>query len=305
MKPKLLVITGPTASGKTGAAIRLAQAVGGEIVGCDSMQIYRGMDIGTGKVTTAETCGIAHHMIDVVSPDCAYSVGQYKADAARCIADIVSRGRVPILVGGTGLYINALLSGMNFGEAGKTPAIREQLLEEVERYGAAEMYRRLVEVDPQSAARIHPNDIKRVTRALEIYMTTGAPKSRVATVQAESPYDYLLFVLQYADRDALYARIERRVDEMFAAGLVEEVRRLSAYRACQSMQAIGYKELIGYLDGLCGLEEAKETIKRNSRRYAKRQITFFKSMPHEKQYIDPKVQSLADHAQEIRQFLDR
>lgn len=286
VKPKILILTGPTASGKTNLAISAALTLGGEVVGCDSMQIYRGMDIGTGKIKAEETKGIPHHMIDIVEPDMEYSVAQYVEDVKLAIRAVAEKGKLPILAGGTGLYINALLSGMNFADSKKDATIRNRLQEENAAFGTAYLYTRLQKVDPSSAAAIHPNDAKRIIRALEIYETTGMPKSR-AIQTLECPYAYKLYILA-PDREVLYNKINKRVDQMFEEGLCAEAERLYPYKKCQAMQAIGYKEIVAYLDGLCTIEEARERIKMNSRHYAKRQLTFFRGMPYEKTFAsDP------------------
>lgn len=276
IKPKLVVIAGPTASGKSETAVRIAAEFDGEVVGCDSMQIYRGMDIGTGKITQAEKRDIPHYMIDIVSPKEEFSVSEYKRRAENCIADIVRRGKLPVLAGGTGLYINALLSGLNFAETPRSDEVRAALRKEAESEGELSLYERLRQVDPVSAEKISPNDLKRVIRALEIYIVTGKPKSEQAG-KGDCPYNALLLVLA-PDRERLYARINARVDAMFAAGLPEEVERLHAFRDTQAMQAIGYKETVAYLEGRCDLGTAVETVKQNSRRYAKRQLTYFRHM---------------------------
>ncbi len=276
IKPKLVVIAGPTASGKSEMAVRIAADFDGEVVGCDSMQIYRGMDIGTGKITQAEKRDIPHYMIDIVSPKEEFSVSEYKRRAELCIADIVQRGKLPVLAGGTGLYINALLSGLNFAETPRSEKVRETLRKEAESEGSLSLYKRLQQVDPVSAGKIFPNDLKRIIRALEIYIVTGKPKSEQAS-KGVCPYDALLLVLT-PDRARLYARINDRVEAMFAGGLVEEVRRLYPFKDTQAMQAIGYKETVAYLEGRCDLGTAIETVKQNSRRYAKRQLTYFRHM---------------------------
>lgn len=276
IKPKLVVIAGPTASGKSEMAVRIAADFDGEVVGCDSMQIYRGMDIGTGKITQVEKRDIPHHMIDIVSPSEAFSVSEYKRRAESCIADIVRRGKLPVLAGGTGLYINALLSGLDFAETPRSEKVRETLRKEAESEGSLSLYKRLHQVDPVSAGKISPNDLKRIIRALEIYIVTGKPKSERAS-KGVCPYDALLLVLT-PDRARLYARINARVDAMFASGLPEEVERLYAFRDTQAMQAIGYKETVAYLEDRCDLDTAIETVKQNSRQYAKRQLTYFRHM---------------------------
>lgn len=303
MKQKLIVMTGATAVGKTSAAIEIARHINGEIIGCDAMQIYRGMDIGTGKVTSEEQQGIPHHMIDVISPADEYSVGQYKADAEQCIAEVAARNRVPILVGGTGLYIRAILSGLNFGQTEKNAGLRERLRAYATEHGAISLYRYLETVDAVSAQTIHPNDLKRIIRALEIYITTGIPKSQIADSLGDEPYAYKIYVMQYVDRALLYNRINQRVEKMFTDGLLDEVRRLYPHKDCQSMQAIGYKETVAYWDGLCTAKEALDLVCQNSRRYAKRQMTYFRGMSYDKTWIDPLTVPLADWIYDIERFL--
>ncbi len=283
---KLVIITGPTAVGKSAIAIDSAIKYGGEIVGADSMQIYKKMDIGTGKVTKAEMRGISHHIIDIVMPDEEYSVGRYVTEARNDIDEITKRGKIPILVGGTGLYINSLIFNHTFAGTSKDEAIRDRLKEEAQRDGLEKLYLKLLSVDPQSAAKINKNDSKRIIRALEIYEITGKPRSEFKDEYKEI-YDYLLLVL-HDERESLYKRINARVDKMFDNGLIDEVRGLYNYKEYNSMQAIGYKEVIDYLDGKISLEEAKECVKQNSRRYAKRQMTFFRGMKAEKRFIDIK-----------------
>ena len=279
MKNKLVVIAGPTATGKSAWAVAAAEALGGEVVSADSMLVYRGMDIGTAKPTRAEKRGIPHHLIDVVEPDEEYSVAVYQKQARECIGRIMAKGVTPILAGGTGLYIRAVIDGYEFTDAQRDEKLRSELLAEAERGGAAALHRRLAEVDENAAARFHPNDTRRVTRALEVYYLTGRPLSASWRLNnGEALYD-LLFLGLTLDRAELYQRIENRVDAMIENGLIEEVRGLRevGYGAgLTSMRGLGYKEILAYLAGTVGKEEAITLLKRNTRRFAKRQLTWFR-----------------------------
>ena len=280
-KIKIAAITGPTASGKTALAIRLANELNGEIISCDSMQIYKGMDIGTAKPTAEELSAAPHHLIDILPPDAPYSCSDYVKDAERAIADITGRGKLPILCGGTGLYLDRLLKGGNDEDAACDEKVRAELKAFYEENGVDALYERLCELDPESAEGIHKNNVKRVMRAIEICIVTGKKKSEVdknnATVTDK--YDHRVITLAFNDRELLYNRIDRRVDMMINEGLVEETKRLLSdgvfERSPTASQAIGYKELFPYLRGEATLEECVEELKRSSRRYAKRQITWF------------------------------
>ena len=289
-KTRLLAVVGATASGKTSLAVRLAQAFGGEVVSCDSMQVYRRMDIGTAKPTEEEKCGIAHHMIDIAEAKEPFSVAQYVEIAQKVIRDIAQRGKLPIVCGGTGLYLDALLRG-GFEETHSDPALRESLLAYAELYGAHALHQRLQAVDPESAEAIHENNVKRVVRALEIYESTGVTKSESdrRSMQQVSPYDATVLGLWYGDRSLLYDRIDRRVEEMIANGLAEETLALEQDGVFAAngtaAQAIGYKELLGFLHGEESLDAAKERLKQATRRYAKRQLTWFRAKDYV-QWID-------------------
>ncbi|MYL48612.1 tRNA (adenosine(37)-N6)-dimethylallyltransferase MiaA [Halobacillus litoralis] len=279
MKPLVISVVGPTAVGKSNLGIRIAQRFGGEVISGDSMQIYRTMDIGTAKVTKEEMQGIPHHMIDFKDPAEQFSVAEFQQNVQALIRDIHERGKLPVLVGGTGLYIQATLFDFHFSEQKKDPSIMEKLEKEWKENGRDYMYKRLVEIDPEQAEKIHPNNERRVLRALEVYETTGQVMSdRHHQQQKESPFSPLLIGLEM-DRELLYDRINHRVDQMIEQGLVKEVQHLyeQGLKDAQSMQAIGYKELIPYFEGSCTLAEAVELLKRNSRRYAKRQYTYFKN----------------------------
>ena len=279
-KPKVIVITGPTATGKSALGAILAKSANGEVVSADSMQIYRHMNIGTAKPMPEERLGVPHHMIDIIPPWEDYSVARYVADASRCIDGIVRRGRVPIIVGGSGLYIDSLISGRDFsdrGDGGK----RRELEADYDANGGGAMLLRLREFDPESAAKLHPNDKKRIVRAFEVYSATNKPISQHdAETKAVPPrYDAKKFALVFADRKILYARIDKRVDDMLEKGLQDEVRGLldmGVPPGSTAMQAIGYKEMIDVVLGGCGLSFAADRIKMETRRYAKRQLTWLR-----------------------------
>lgn len=277
---RVLAIVGPTASGKTALAIELAKKLNGEIISCDSMQIYRGMDIGTAKPSPEEMSEIPHRMIDIAEPSDDFSAADYADLAKKEVENVLSRGKLPIFCGGTGLYLDAALTGNRYSDAGCDPELRASLLADAERYGADDLWQRLYTVDPYEAAAIHPNNVKRVARALEIYLLTGTPKSEwdAGSRLAPPPYRALKLGLRRS-RESLYSLIDLRVDKMMDAGLLSEVRSLVESgrlpRDSTAAQAIGYKEIIDYLDGNASLEAAVELIKLSSRRYAKRQMTWF------------------------------
>lgn len=274
----VLCIVGPTASGKTALSVELAKRTDGEIVSADSMQIYKGMDIASAKPTKEEMCGIPHHMMDFLPPETPYSVAQYTEAARVCIREIAARGRLPILVGGTGLYVDSLLSHTQFVEAPTDMALRTELDAEYETVGGEEMLRRLAEFDSDSAARLHPNNKKRILRAFEIYKLTGRTLTE-ALAQSHtvpSPFKPTYIGIAFREREILYDRINRRVDEMLARGLLGEAREFYAGNPETAAQAIGYKELKPFLDGVLPLTDAVENLKRATRNYAKRQITWFK-----------------------------
>ncbi|MCL2337119.1 MAG: tRNA (adenosine(37)-N6)-dimethylallyltransferase MiaA [Firmicutes bacterium] len=279
-KIPLLIIAGPTATGKTEVAVKAAAALDGEIVSADSMLIYRHMDIGTAKPDEQEKGGIPHYLIDIVAPDAAYSAENYQGQARQAIEDIHARGKLPILAGGTGFYIDAVIFDYDFSRAAPDMALRRLLMQEAAERGNRAVHDRLRAVDPGAAACIHPNNLKRVIRALEIQAQTGvAGALQRAGSKHEYPlYDQLFFCLNY-ERAVLYQRIEKRVDVMLARGLVREVRGLleQGYRPeLVAMQGLGYKEIVGYLYNRYSLEEAVQILKRNTRRFAKRQLTWFK-----------------------------
>ena len=279
-KKPLIILTGPTAVGKTKASIGLAKAVDGEIISADSMQVYRHMDIGSAKIKPEEMEGIPHHLIDVLEPDDEFHVVKFQQLAKKAMREIWERGHIPIVTGGTGFYIQALLYDIDFDENEKEDACRKELEAYAKEHGAEALHEKLAFVDPASAEMIHPNNIKRVIRALEFYEQTGKRISEHNETQRqrESPYAFAYFVLT-DDRAHLYERINRRVDQMIEEGLVNEVQALKdkGYtKQLVSMQGLGYKEILDYLDGNCTLEEAIYTIKRDTRHFAKRQLTWFK-----------------------------
>lgn len=280
MKQPLIVLTGPTAVGKTKASICLAKRIGGEIISADSMQVYRHMDIGSAKIRPEEMEGVPHYLVDVLEPSEEFNVVKFQAMARDAVEKICANGHIPIVVGGTGFYIQALLYDIDFTDGGEDESCRRELEAFAREQGAAALHARLAQVDETSAKAIHPNNVKRVIRALEFYYQTGEKISEhnERERQRSSPYNFRYFVLN-DDRSRLYQRIDRRVDQMMEAGLVEEVRRLKEMGirpGMVSMQGLGYKEILDYLDGGCSLEEAVYRIKRDTRHFAKRQITWFK-----------------------------
>ena len=283
--PKVIVVAGPTATGKTALGILLARRFDGEVVSADSMQLYRRMDIGTAKATAEERAQVPHHMLDVAGPEENYSVSRYVDEAARCCDDILARGKTPVIVGGTGLYIDSLVSGRDFaGRSEGDEALRESLCERYETIGGEAMLEELRSLDPERAEKLHPSDKRRIVRAIEIYRLTGETISaHDARPRALPPrYEALRIVLNYRERSELYARIDARVDDMVASGLFEEVEGLlksGLSPESTAMQAIGYKEAALSLSGAIGREEAVALIKQNSRRYAKRQVTWFSRSP--------------------------
>lgn len=279
MKEPLVILTGPTAVGKTKLSIALAKAIGGEIISADSMQVYRHMDIGSAKIRPDEMQGVRHYLVDVLEPSEEFHVVRFQQMAKAAMQEIRSRGHIPVLVGGTGFYIQAIVNDIDFTENEASP-YRQELERLAEEKGSACLHEELKKVDPESAELIHANNVKRVIRALEFYRMTGKKISLHNEEQREkqSPYNFAYFVLN-DDRAKLYSRIEQRIDEMLEEGLVEEVARLremGCHRGMVSMQGLGYKEILAYLDGEWSLEEAVEILKRDTRHFAKRQITWFK-----------------------------
>jgi len=278
-KPTVIVICGPTASGKTALSIELAKRVNGEIISADSMQIYKDMDIGSAKVTPNEMQGIKHYLIDCVLPSERYSVANYKQDAKNAIEEIIKKGKTPIVVGGTGLYIDSLIYEIEYKDIQINEEYRKELEKIRDEQGLEVLYKKALEIDPQAMEKISPNDFKRITRVLEIYEATGKNKTEQEAESRlnEIPYDYKVFAIDY-DREKLYERINKRVDIMLEKGLIEEVKKLlNKYSEFPTaMQGLGYKEVKQYFDGELTKEEMIEKIKQESRRYAKRQFTWFR-----------------------------
>lgn len=277
-KQKIICVVGPTASGKTGLGIALAKHLDGEVISADSMQIYRDMHIASAAPDDSETDGVPHHLVEFLPYGSSYTVADYVKAAREKISEIASRGKTPIIVGGTGLYINSLVNNVEFIESETDYELRERITKEFDRVGGEEMLRRLQEIDPGAASKLHANDKKRIIRAFEIYESTGNTKSfnDEQSVKNESPYDVCMIGITYSDREKLYERINTRVDIMLQNGLIEEAK--SAYNknlGGGAVQAIGHKEFFDYFDGLITLEEATENLKRATRRYAKRQLTWF------------------------------
>ena len=279
----IVCVAGPTASGKTRMGVLLARKFHGEVVSADSMQIYRGMVIGTAAPTPEEMEGIPHHMIGIADPRESWSAGRYARAAIPIVDDILSRGKLPILVGGTGLWMEALVRGRTFAPGQAGGAVREAMEGELRSGGMAPLLAELRRVDPASAEKLHPSDEKRILRALEVYRETGKPLSQWNAEEAARPpkYDAVTIALRWRDRERQRALIDRRVDEMVAQGLLEEVRALlaSVPRDATALQAIGYKEFLGVLDGTCTEAEAIELVKLRSRQYAKRQLTWLRHVP--------------------------
>ena len=279
-KPRVVAVGGPTASGKTALSVALARAFDGEIINADSMQIYKNLDVGTAKPSAEERQGIPHYLLDFLPPETPYSVADFTAAADPLIRDITARGRLPLVVGGTGLYITSLLSGMAFAPEKTDPAIRARLQARADTEGGAALYAELQRIDPGYAAQVHPNNLPRVIRALELFEATGRRMSdqRREARPAEAPYHALCLCLTCRDRAVLYSRIDRRVDEMVENGVLDEARQVydhrDAYRT--AAQAIGYKEFFPYFEGTADLTECTERLKQATRNYAKRQLTWFR-----------------------------
>ena len=278
-KSKVIVICGPTASGKTALSIELAKRINGEVVSADSMQIYKDMDIGSAKVTKEEMQGIKHYLVDCVSPDERYSVANYKLDAKKAIEEILKKGKTPIVVGGTGLYIDALIYEIEYQDVKINESYRKELESIKQNQGLEVLYERAVKIDPEAMKKISPNDSKRIMRVLEIYEATGKNKTEQEAESRlkEIPYNYKVFAITM-DREKLYERVNKRVDIMIENGLIEEVKELlKKYKEFPTaMQALGYKEVKEYLDGKLTKQEMIDKIKQESRRYAKRQLTWFR-----------------------------
>lgn len=279
MKERVVVILGPTATGKSHCAIEVAKRFNGEIISGDSMLVYKEMNIGTAKPTADELKAVSHHLVDILPPDASFNVVDFVEQAKALIADINSRGRLPIIAGGTGLYIKALLEDYAFNSVDEDTELRRKLEVEAAEIGVEALHQRLAELDPEAAERIHPNNVRRVVRALESALRGDTISQQGAS---ESPYDALVFGLNM-ERSALYERINRRVDLMLEAGLEQEVRRLleqGVSPECQSMQSIGYRQMVWYLNGSMSYEDAVDKLKQATRNFAKRQITWYKKMPY-------------------------
>ena len=278
-KPKVIVLCGPTASGKTSLSIELAKRINGEIISCDSMQIYKDMDIGTAKPTEQEKQGIKHYLLDFLSPEVRYSVADYKKDAEKAIEEILKKRKVPIIVGGTGLYINSLIYNIEYKDSKIDIDYRNKLEKMVVEKGLENLYEMAQKIDPEAMKNISHNDKKRIIRVLEIYNETGKTKTEleIESRKNEPKYNYIVFALDM-DRDKLYERINKRVDIMLKNGLIHEVEKLiNTYKIMPTaMQGLGYKEVVEYLKGNCTEEEMVEKIKMETRRYAKRQLTWFR-----------------------------
>ena len=280
MKDKVIVIVGPTASGKTGLSIELAKRIGGEIISADSMQIYKDMNIGTAKVTEEEKEGINHYLIDIISPEERYTVSNFKKDAEKAIEEILAKGKTPIVVGGTGLYVNSLIYGIEYQEMEYDEEYRDMLMKKAEtEMGLKEIYEEALKIDPEAMKKIFPSDKKRIVRVLEIYKATGKTKTEQEILSRKNgvKYDYRVFGIE-RDREELYERINKRVDIMIEQGLVDEVKYIyNKYKKFPTaMQGLGYKEVIWYLEYKITYDEMIELIKKETRRYAKRQLTWFR-----------------------------
>ncbi|WP_443028962.1 tRNA (adenosine(37)-N6)-dimethylallyltransferase MiaA [Sporosarcina sp. G11-34] len=277
--PDVLAIVGPTASGKTALSVELAKKIGGEVINGDALQVYKGLDIGTAKITSEEMDGIPHHMFDIKEPTDSFSVAEYQTEVRRWIKDIQQRGKIPIIVGGSGLYVQAVLYDFRFTEEASDPEVRDRLEKELLEKGPDPMYEQLLQKDPVAAEKIHPNNHRRLIRALEIIEITGETKgSHEKDVGKSALYSHQIIGLQ-VERELLYERIGQRVDLMMEQGLLEEAKGLweEGIRGVQSVQAIGYKELYQYIEGVLSVDEAVELIKKNTRNYAKRQMTYFRN----------------------------
>jgi len=304
-KPLVAVVVGPTASGKTSLAVEIAKIFDGEVVSADSMQIYKGMDIATAKPTTHEMQGIPHHLISIVGADETFSVNEFKIAATKAIDDILSRNKLPIVAGGTGFYIDTLVSNTEFLDYEKSD-IRKQLENKLEQEGITSLYNELCRIDSETAERLHENDVKRIIRALEVFHSTGKTISEQCRLSHlnESPYRFCIIGINATDRQVLYDRINLRVDLMLEAGLLKEAEDFfSLPVSSTAKQAIGYKELKPYFDGFCSLEEATEKLKTETRRYAKRQLTWFRKRENINWiYIDGKTKTeIINEAKEIIQ----
>ncbi|NHM29886.1 tRNA (adenosine(37)-N6)-dimethylallyltransferase MiaA [Neobacillus terrae] len=305
-KQKLIVIIGPTAVGKTKLSIELARRFNGEIISGDSMQVYRRMDIGTAKIKESEMEGIPHHLIDIKEPEESFSAAEFQGMVRKKIAEIAQKGKMPIIVGGTGLYIQSVIYDYQFSDAPSDPSFREELERQAGEIGNEALHKKLEAVDPESASRIHPNNVRRVIRALEIYHCTGKRMGDFQSNQEpELLYDTALIGLTM-EREKLYGRINLRVDLMMEEGLLEEVESLyhQGISGCQSIQAIGYKEIYEYLEGKSCLETAIENLKQNSRNYAKRQLTWFRNKMNVEWFDMTDTDMASKKINEISQYVE-
>ena len=308
--PRVVAIGGPTATGKTALSVALAKQFNGEVISADSMQIYRGLDVGTAKVTPEECCGVPHHLVDILDPETPFSVADFVSAADKCIRSITAAGRLPLVVGGTGLYITSLLNGLGFAPEKGDPAIRRKLEQRAKEEGKEALYRELQKIDPDYAETVHPNNLPRVIRALELYQNTGRRMSeqRRQARSEEPPYRSLCLCLGYKDRSLLYRRIDERVDRMLEAGILEEARMVYDHREIYrtAAQAIGYKEFFPYFEETQSLDACLDRLKQASRNYAKRQLTWFR---HQQEavwlYVDePDAPPLVERARDaIESFL--
>lgn len=301
-KMPVVAVGGPTASGKTAFSVQLAKRLGGEVVCADSMQIYKGLDVGTAKATKEEMEGVPHHLMDFLPPEETFSVADFVEAANREVQAITGRGRLPVLVGGTGLYIESFLNGVRFAEQKTDPALRERLEKEAGELGAQAMYRRLAAIDPDYAATVHPNNVGRVIRALELYYSSGKTMSRQReeSLPETPPFDSMVFCLAPAERSELYRRIDVRVDRMLEAGILEEAKMVweNRERYRTAAQAIGYKEFFPYFEGTADLAACTDKLKQASRNYAKRQLTWFRRMENVI-WLEPGNGQLVERAEKL------
>ncbi len=307
MERKIIVICGPTAVGKTEYAIETALKVNGEIVSCDSMQLYKYMDIGSAKPTAEEQTRVKHYLVDEIDPAQAFSAAKYQALAKKAIEEIFAKEKTPVIAGGTGLYLNALLYDMDFSAPPRNDAYRDQLYREADEFGPEYLHEKLANADPDAANRIHPNNIKKVVRALEAAEEGKKVRDFSKDLQPTADYDAILIGLT-RNREELYDRINRRVDLLIKRGLLEEVRELLAKGLTEgdiSMKGIGYKEIIAYYHGQYSLQEAIDLVKKNTRHYAKRQLTWFKRYKEMKWFNISEYDSDADCLKEIFQWLEK
>lgn len=308
-KPFLIAVAGPTASGKSSLALAICEEFAGELISCDSMQIYRRMDIGTAKPTHEEMAHVPHHLIDICEPDEDFSAATFAEVATKAIANVLTREKLPVLCGGTGLYLDSVLKGVDYGEMEPDLAYRAEMQAYAEENGAEALHDKLKALDPEAAEAIHPNNIKRVVRALEIIHLSGMTKTEwdKQAIRRETPYRETVIALDYRDRETLYRRIEMRVDQMFEMGLVEEARALydAGYLAPDTTAggAIGYKELLGCLRGEMTLDEAKDTLKTATRHYAKRQLTWLRKNPSVHWFYPDDYTSQADFTSAVFDFI--